>query len=115
MLFNAILPAMISIMVNYYGYSQEALENYITAMGLDGKAYAANYYDLVIDQPYYFFQYATGYSQIAQLYRDEQDSLGEKFDMASFLKTYLDLGPGYYEQIREQMDVWADSLVSDAA
>lgn len=115
MLFNSILPAMISIMVNYYGYSQEALENYITAIGLDGTAYAANYYDLVIDQPYYFFQYAVGYSQIAQLYRDELDNLGEKFDLASFLKTYLDLGPGYYEQIREQMDVWADGLVSDAA
>jgi len=115
MIFNSILPAIISIMVNYYGYSQEALENYITGIGLDGATYASNYYDSVVDQPYYFFQYAIGYSQIAQLYRDEADSLGEKFDMASFLKTYLDLGPGYYEQIREQMDVWADSLVSDAA
>ena len=115
MMFNAILPAIISIMVNYYGYSQEALENYITGIGLNGATYASNYYDLVIDQPYYFFQYAVGYSQLARLYRDESDNLGDKFDMASFLKTYLDLGPGYYEQIREQMDVWADSLVSDAA
>ncbi|MCE5189264.1 MAG: DUF885 domain-containing protein [Eubacteriales bacterium] len=114
-LFNAILPAMLSILVNYYGYSEEALQNYVTAVGLDGEQIVSAYYETVVDQPYYFFEYAVGYSQLAQLYRDEQDNLGDKFDMASFLRTYLDLGPGYYELIREKMDVWADGLVSDAA
>lgn len=115
MLFNAILPAMLSILVNYYGYSEEALQNYVTAVGLDGEQIVSAYYETIVDQPYYFFEYAVGYSQLAQLYRDEQDNLGDKFDMASFLRTYLDLGPGYYELIREKMDVWADGLVSDAA
>lgn len=115
MVFNAILPAMLSILVNYYGYSEEALINYATGIGLVGESIADAYYETVVDQPYYFFEYAIGYSQLDQLYRDEKDNIGEKFDTAAFLKTYLDLGPGYFEQIREQMDVWADSLVSDAA
>ena len=115
MVFNSILPAMLSILVNYYGYSEKALQNFITGIGLDGELINSIYYNTVIDQPYYFFEYAIGYSQLAQLYRDEMDSVGEKFDLATFLKTYLDLGPGYYELLREQMDVWADSQVSDAA
>lgn len=114
-LLNAILPAMLSILVNYYGYSETGLENYLTGIGLNGEALASIYYELVIDQPYYFFEYAVGYSEIAQMYRDEQDTLGSDFDLASFIKTYLDLGPANYEQLREQMDVWADSLMQDAA
>lgn len=115
MLFDAILPAMLSIMVNYYGYGEEALKNYISAIGLDGEWAVQNYYSTVVDQPYYFFDYAIGYSQLAKLYRDTSDSLGERFDMAAFLKAYLDLGPGEFELLREQIDVWADGLVSDAA
>lgn len=115
MLFNSIIPAMLSILVNYYGYSETAAENYLTGIGLDGEALASYYYNLVVDQPYYFLEYAVGYCEIAQLYRDEQDTLGDRFDLGTFLKTYLNLGPAYYEQLREQMDVWADSLVSEAA
>lgn len=115
MIFNAILPAMLSILVNYYGYSEEALTNYTNAIGLDGEMISSIYYNTVIDQPYYFFEYAVGYSQLAQLYRDERDSIGDRFDLPTFLKTYLDLGPAKYELLREQMDVWADGLVSDAA
>jgi len=112
---NSILPAIISILVNYYGYSDEALENAITELGFDGKYVASIYYNTVIDQPYYFFDYAIGYCQLAQLYRDTQSELGDKFDIAAFLKTYLDLGPANFDLIKERIDIWADSLLQDAA
>ncbi len=115
MLVNTTLPAIISILVNYYGYSLDALESYLTTMGFNGEAVAPIYYDLVIDQPYYFFEYAIGYAQLAQLYRDELSDLGESFQLSEFLKTYLDLGPANFDLLKEQMDVWADSLLQDAA
>ena len=115
MIANAILPAIISILVNYYGYTDEALENAITELGFDGKYVASIYYDMVIDQPYYFFDYAIGYCETAQLYRDTQSELGDKFDMSAFLKTYLDLGPANFDLIKERIDIWADSLLQDAA
>jgi len=115
MLFDAIIPAILGILVNYYGYSETAVENYLTGIGLDGERLAAAYYNTVVDQPYYYLEYAVGYSELAQLYRDEQDTVGDRFDLSQFLKTYLDLGPAYYEQLREQMDVWADGLMEDAA
>jgi len=112
---NSILPAIISILVNYYGYSDTALENAITGLGFDGKQVADIYYDMVIDQPYYFFDYAIGYCQLAQLYREDVNELGDKFDLSVFLKTYLDLGPGNFDLVKEQMDVWANGLLEDAA
>lgn len=115
MIANAILPAIISILVNYYGYTDEALENAITELGFDGKYVASIYYDMVIDQPYYFFDYAIGYCETAQLYRDTQSELGDKFDLSAYLKTYLDLGPANFDLIKERIDIWADSLLQDAA
>ena len=112
---NSILTSVISIMVNYYGYTQDALENYLNAQGLKGEQYAPVYYKLVVDQPYYTFEYGIGYAQLAKLYRDESSDLGDNFDMSEFLKTYLDLGPGNFDLIREQMDVWADGMLQDAA
>ncbi len=112
---NSILPAIISILVNYYGYSDEALENAISGLGFDGEYVASIYYNLVIDQPYYFFDYAIGYCQLAQLYRSIQNELGDKFDLSAFLTTYLDLGPGNFDLVTERMDVWADGLLMDAA
>lgn len=116
--FNTILPAIISILVNYYGYSKDGVENALTGMGLDGEYgeyFTSTFYDTVIDQPYYFFNYAIGYAQLAQLYREVKDDLDESFDMAAFLKAYLDLGPGNFDLIKEKMGVWSDSLLQDAA
>ena len=115
MLFNSILPAIISILVNYYGYTEAALESYLTGIGLDGELIAGIYYTTVIDQPYYFFEYAIGYSQLAQLYRDTVSDLGDSFDQEAFLQTYMDLGPGYFGLIKERMDVWTDSVMNDEA
>ncbi len=115
MMMNAILPGMISIQVNYYGYSESALESYLTGIGLNGELIASVYYPIVVDQPYYFFEYAIGYSQLAQMYRDIKTDLGDSFDLEAFLETYMDLGPGYFGMITEQMDVWADSVMSEGA
>lgn len=112
---NSILPAIMSILVNYYGYTEEALINAVSSYGFDGEYIDSIYYKAVIDQPYYFFDYAIGYSQLAQLYRDTQNELGDRFDMATFLKTYLDLGPGNFDLIKEQISVWSDGLLQDAA
>lgn len=112
---NVLLPAIMSILVNYYGYSQDAVENAISGMGLKGDVLTPYFYKTVIDEPYYFFDYAVGYSQLAQLYRETKNELDDKFDMSSFLKTYLDLGPANFDLIREQMDVWSDRMLQDAA
>ena len=115
MLFNALLPAILSILVNYYGYTKDALSSYLSGIGLDGEYVAGIYYPIIVDQPYYFFEYAIGYAQLAQMYRDIKDDLGDSFDQEAFLKTYMDIGPGYFEMVKEKMDIWADGQMADKA
>lgn len=115
MMFGAILPAIISILVNYYGYSEEAVQSYVDGLGLYGETVMETfgYYATVVDQPYYHFAYAIGYAQLAQLYRDTRSDLGTNFDINAFLKTYMDLGPAYFGMIKERMDVWSAGVLND--
>ncbi len=115
MLVNSLLPALISIQVNYYGYTEEALESYLTGLGFDGSLLAPIFYPIVIDQPYYFFEYATGYCETIKLYRGAQEDLGERFDERAFIKAYLDLGPAGFNLIGEQMDIWIDELMNESS
>lgn len=110
---NTILPAMISILANYYGYTEDAIEKVVEGWGFDGELLTDYYYKTVIDQPYYFFAYAIGYCEVAQLYRDTKNELGDKFDLPTYLKTYLDLGPGSFDLIKEKMGVWTDEMLQD--
>ena len=71
------------------------------------------YYEKVIDQPYYFFAYAIGYCEVSQIYRDTKNELGDKFDLPTYLKTYLDFGPASFDLIKEKIGVWTDELLQD--
>ena len=110
MLANALIPASVSILVNYYGYSRRSIVSYIAGLNLS-REYADVCYDLAIDQPYYVLGYAIGYAQLSAMLRDAETDLGDAFDRAEFLKTYLDLGPSYFNLLSERMDVWLDEKI----
>lgn len=115
MMINALVPSICSILVNYYDYDREALTLYIDGLGLIGTMVCELFYPIVIDQPYYFFEYGIGYAQLSQLMRNAQEDLGETFELSAFLKAYLDLGPGYFNLVQERMDVWVDERMQDVA
>lgn len=104
---NALLPATVSILVNYYGYSEKAIVTYVSGLNLS-EEYADFYYDLAIDQPYYALEYAVGYAQLSKLMRDAEMDLGDDFDRSEFLQAYLDLGPGYFNLLSERMHMWIE-------
>lgn len=108
MIQNVLLPAIVSIYVNYYGYSEDGVRLYLSGLNIGIEGYANQYYQLAVVLPLYFFNYATGYSQLSALLRDAEENIGETFDRGAFLRAYLDLGPGYFNLIQERMDVWID-------
>ncbi|MDO4573025.1 MAG: DUF885 family protein, partial [Clostridia bacterium] len=108
MILNVLLPAIVSIYVNYYGYTEDGIRSYLASLNLDSDELVDFYYALAIEQPLYVFSYASGYCQLAALMRDAEENMGERFDRSAFLKAYLDLGPGYFNLVQERMDVWID-------
>lgn len=112
---NSILPAIVSIWVNCYGYSESSialkLEPYL---GGSAKSGAEVYYNLAIEMPYYYLRYALSICQFKKLMRDAELDLGEQFNQKAFLTAYLDLGPGFLNLIGERMDVWVDNQILDS-
>lgn len=98
-----ITQAASSIMVNYYGYSQEQLEQYLDQINMG--VYAAYMYRNAVDMPIYYFKYALGYvnqQQIAQVCQEIA-----LFDWNEYHHEYLNLGQGYYNLIMPKMLEWA--------
>ena len=115
MIANALLPSIVSIWVNYQGYSKAAVKTKLDALLLSGSdALVESYYQLAVEQPFYTFCYSIGYSQLMQLMRDAENDLGSAFNQKEFLTAYLDLGPGYFNILRERMDVWVDERILEA-
>ena len=112
---NALMPAIVSIYVNYQGYSESAVK-----LKLDvywptlSEQLAKSYYKLAVEQPFYTLCYGVGFAQLMGMLRDAETTLGDDFDQKAFLTAYLDLGPGYFNLIQERMDVWVDAQIREA-
>ncbi len=116
MIFNALLPAIVSIYVNYDGYTEAAVKIKLDALWPSlSEDLAKSYYRLAVNQPFYTLCYGIGFAQLMGMMRDAETTLGNTFDQKAFLKAYLDLGPAYFNLIQERMDIWVDAQIQEAA
>ena len=90
---------LISIDINYLGYSQAAIRyNY----GMP--ANYARYYELLFtNEPFIYMVYGFGIANMFVLYDKLKTEQGDTFDEAAFLKNFLDLGPSYFNLIEKAM------------
>lgn len=108
MIGNLILPAIVSIEVNYFGKSADDMFGLISAYFGDETATELKdiYYDYAVENPFYFLEYAMGYSIYQQKLREAKDICGVNFDLRSFHETYLNIGPTYFNISMPIMDEW---------
>ncbi len=108
---NLLLPALVSIRVNYDGDTLEDATA-LVAQYFDEQT-AAEYgpilYQYAVENPFYFLKYAMGFSMLQQQTRKAQSALGASFDRLSFNKAFLDLGPTYFNFILPELDRWIEA------
>lgn len=105
---SLILPAIASIEVNYYGKSASDLEELVaTYFGDESAAELAElYYQYAVENPFYFLEYAMGFSIYQQKLREAEELCRDNFDLRSFHETYLNIGPTYFNISMPIMDDW---------
>lgn len=105
---NLLLPAIVSIEVNYFGKSADDMFDLTSAYFGDEAATELKdvYYDYAAENPFYFLEYAMGYSIYQQKLREAEDICGASFDLRSFHETYLNIGPTYFNISMPIMDEW---------
>ena len=103
-----LLPAIVSIEVNYFGKSADDMFDLTSAYFGDEAATELKdvYYDYAVENPFYFLEYAMGYSIYQQKLREAEDICGASFDLRSFHETYLNIGPTYFNISMPIMDEW---------
>ncbi len=108
MIGNLILPAIVSIEVNYFGKSADDMFDLISAYFGDEAATELKdiYYDYAVENPFYFLEYAMGYSIYQQKLREAKQICDVNFDLRSFHETYLNIGPTYFNISMPIMDEW---------
>lgn len=113
LILNTLLPAIISILVNYQAYDSEQVTAYLTGFGLSAPEITQIYLDYAYNMPFYTFEYAIGYSTLSDMLLTAQNELGEAYDQKAYLAKLMDLGPACFNLLQERMDVWTDEQVAE--
>ncbi len=100
-----VIPSIIGIYVNYYGYTEDQIRAYLAQFDLGGMRERADeyYYSAVDFGGYGTIGTAADYAVLSGLMRDCSVVLGADFDEAAALGEIRDAGPGYADLIAEKL------------
>lgn len=110
-IYNILIPAAVSIGVNYMGWQEADVAEYVSQYLIKEVAeqMAPVYCGLAQQDPLYYLEYALGYAQLQHEMHDAQTELGDKFDLLAFNTAFLDIGPTYFNLIEPKLDAWVAS------
>lgn len=108
---NLIFPAIASLMVNYYGRTEEDVADLLSYYyGDEGAAeLAAICYQYAVENPTYFLEYALGFSIFQQEQRRAEEECGNNFSLIEYNRTFLNVGPTYFNFILPVLDEWIEA------
>lgn len=98
--------AKVDIGVNYYGWNVKNTLDYIKNFGFTKQEIADEMYTAMIANPGNYCKYVLGYIGFSELKNTARNSLGDKFDLKSFHKYILDLGPVQFDILFNRLDGW---------
>lgn len=96
---NIFLTEYVDVLVNYLGYSEEDVEEYLSNFGMEDAADI--FYELAVTCPFLYTPYAVGYSYISAIY--DKAAPKSMSDHKEFFKKYLDFGPNCMDMMRDYM------------
>lgn len=104
---NYALSAVSDIAVNYLGYDEAELGEYLETLGLNSIV-APDLYDMVICYPGDYGSYGYGMMRMLNMREYAEQSLGNAFDAEAFHKVILDGGPRMLDAVEEDVKQWVE-------
>ncbi len=100
---DVLMPAVVSIGVNAYGWSEQEVKAFLEDYGMTDPSTVAFYYQLAIDAPTYALEYALGYIQFFDILESYRKQKGVRFNIKEFHEEYLNIGPAYFDMVKDRL------------
>lgn len=102
------LIALADIGIHYEGWTKEDLSNFLEENGL-GVSDVSDFYNRLQANPTAFLSYYVGYVQIANLKKDAQEELKDKFNDRDFHEAILKSGAAPFHVVEENVKDYIES------
>lgn len=106
------LQACLDVYINYQGWTQEQVADYLSNYYQDSEELAANIYNAMIKNPTNFLSYYVGFLEFQNMRELAETQLGDKFNAKEFHTFLLDLGSAPFDVIQPYFTAWLMSKKS---
>lgn len=93
----------VDIGVNYYGWSEDDVYNFISSYGFNDKSVATQMYSQMLSEPANYCKYVLGYVGFMELKAAAMQKQGNSFNLKEFHKYILDMGPVQFDILFENL------------
>lgn len=91
--------------INYDGWTRKETIDFVTSIGYPEDV-GDEVFETLVENPGVYLSYYIGYLEIMELRETAQLELEDEFNIKSFHKFILDIGPAQFEIIRDRFDTW---------
>lgn len=102
------ISAYIDICVNYEGWDEEDVADYLSELGIGDEEAAQEIFEAVVEEPGNYLRYFVGYMEIVNLRNHAKEELGSDFDLKEFHGFMIEVGPAPFYLIEERMYEWIE-------
>ena len=93
----------VDIGVNYYGWSEDDVYNFISSYGFNDKSVATQMYSQMLSEPANYCKYVLGYVGFMELKAAAMQKQGNSFNLKEFHQYILDMGPVQFDILFENL------------
>ena len=93
--------------INYNGWDRTRTRTFLATLGYDVNT-SDQIFNSMIENPCAYIKYYLGYLEIMDMRNRAESELGDNFDLKSFHKFILDIGPAQFEIINSRFEKWLE-------
>lgn len=102
------LSAYIDICVNYYGWDEEDVYEYLEETGMGDEETAKEVFQMVVEEPSEYLEYYVGFLEFMNLRNEAKEKLGSRFNLRDFHEFLISVGPAPFYLIEDYMQEWIE-------
>lgn len=93
--------------INYNGWDRTRTRTFLATLGYNVNT-SDQIFNSMIENPCAYIKYYLGYLEIMDMRNRAESELGDNFDLKSFHKFILDIGPAQFEIINSRFEKWLE-------